>query len=162
MGTQSLGLNGGIAEKLGIAHVFVLMLENRSFDHMLGFSGISGTDAATGHNTKVNGLSGAESNQFNGQEFKVIRGADFRMPNDPAHEFQDVVHQLSGPGATYPNAGQFPPINNSGFVASYVAGGGPVPGEIMKCYSPEQLPVLSALAREFVVCDNWHASMPGP
>ena len=31
-----------------IKHVFVLMLENRSFDHMLGFSGINGTDAASG------------------------------------------------------------------------------------------------------------------
>ena len=32
----------------------------------------------------------------------------------------------------------------------------------MKCYDPSQLPVLNALAREFVVCDNWHAPMPGP
>ena len=28
-----------------ITHVFVLMMENRSFDHMLGFAGLSGTDA---------------------------------------------------------------------------------------------------------------------
>jgi phospholipase C len=32
----------------------------------------------------------------------------------------------------------------------------------MKCFAPEQLPVLVALAQEFAVCDNWHASMPGP
>jgi phospholipase C len=32
----------------------------------------------------------------------------------------------------------------------------------MNCYSPTQLPVLHALAAEFVVCDDWHASMPGP
>jgi phospholipase C len=43
-----------------IQHVFVLMLENRSFDHMLGFSGITGTDASTGLTTKINGLSGIE------------------------------------------------------------------------------------------------------
>ncbi len=36
------------------------------------------------------------------------------------------------------------------------------PAEIMKCYAPEQLPVLNALAREFVVCDNWFSSLPGP
>ena len=30
---------------IGIEHVFVLVLENRSFDHMLGYSGITGTDA---------------------------------------------------------------------------------------------------------------------
>jgi phospholipase C len=32
----------------------------------------------------------------------------------------------------------------------------------MKCFAPEQLPVLTALAQEFAVCDNWHVSMPGP
>src|SRR5437763_10086378 len=30
-----------------IKHVFVVMLENRSFDHMLGLSNITGTDAVT-------------------------------------------------------------------------------------------------------------------
>jgi phospholipase C len=40
----------------GIQHIFVLMLENRSFDHMLGFSGIRGTDAVTGAPTSINGL----------------------------------------------------------------------------------------------------------
>ena len=38
-------MNNGLAAVLGIEHVFVLMLENRSFDHMLGFSGITGKDA---------------------------------------------------------------------------------------------------------------------
>ena len=41
---------------MGIQHSFVLMLENRSFDHMLGFSGITGTDAVSGSRTSVNGL----------------------------------------------------------------------------------------------------------
>ena len=49
-----------------IKHVFVLMLENRSFDHMLGFSGITGTDAATGQPTSIDGLNGSESNSYNG------------------------------------------------------------------------------------------------
>src|SRR5438067_1190090 len=40
----------------GIEHVFVLMLENRSFDHMLGFSDITGTDAVSGRVTKISGL----------------------------------------------------------------------------------------------------------
>ena len=84
------------------------------------------------------------------------------MATDPAHEFPDVLHQLCGMTATYPRGGEYPPINNSGFVGSYVTGGGRNPGEIMRCYTPDQLPVLNALAREFVVCDNWHSSMPGP
>ncbi len=153
----------GNAAKLGIEHVFVLMLENRSLDHMLGFSGITGTDAQTNQPTQVNGLTGNESNTFNGQQYTVTRGADYRMPLDPNHEFTDVLQQLCGPGATYPKAGAYPPVNDSGFVSSYAASGGSnAPGEVMKCYTPDQLPVLHALAAEFVVCDNWQASMPGP
>src|SRR5207244_2761259 len=37
---------GGSAARPKIEHVFVLTLENRSFDHMLGFSGITGVDPA--------------------------------------------------------------------------------------------------------------------
>src|SRR5215469_10927166 len=145
-----------------IEHVYVLMLENRSFDHMLGFSEISGTDPLTGLNTAINGLTGAESNSFNGVAYPVTPGADRVMPTDPSHEFPAVVEQLCGIGVRYPQGGPYPPINNSGFVASYLKNRGRDPREIMKCYTPAQLPVLNALAREFVVCDNWHASLPGP
>jgi phospholipase C len=143
------------------------MLENRSFDHLLGFSGITGTDAATGANTALNGLSGTETNAYNGTTFTVAQPADYAMPADPGHEFPDVLCQLCGPAAIYPAAGSYPSINNSGFVASYAAASAKAnqqsgPGEILKCYSPSQLPVLTALAKEFAVLDAWHASMPGP
>jgi len=139
------------------------MLENRAFDHMLGYSGITGTDAASGQPTQIDGLAGTESNTYNGQPFGVSPSAGFVMPADPGHEFTNVLEQLCGPGAAYPPGGPYPPIVNTGFVASYVATGGQDrPGEIMKCFTPTSLPVLHALAREFVVCDNWHASMPGP
>src|SRR5215471_2016823 len=145
-----------------IEHIFVLMLENRSFDHMLGWSAIDGTDAFANTPTRIDGLTGAESNTFAGQPYRVTRFADDVMPLDPHHEFNDILCQLSGPGVRYPAGGPYPPIDNSGFVAAYVASGGAAnPAEIMKCYDPGQLPVLNALAREFVVCDNWHASMPG-
>ena len=74
-----------------------------------------------------------------------------------------VLEQLCGTGASYPPGGAYPAINNSGFVASYAgSGGSAAPGEVLKCFAAEQLPVLTALAREFAICDNWHASMPGP
>jgi phospholipase C len=146
-----------------VQHIFVLMLENRSFDHMLGFSEIRGRDAETGGATQVNGLTGSESNVFDGSSYTVSKPADTTMPVDPGHEFTNVLEQLCGQGANYPRGGAYPAINESGYVASYVASGGSAaPGEIMKCFAPEQLPVLVALAEEFAVCDNWHASMPGP
>src|ERR1044072_3390246 len=115
-------------------HLFVLMLENRSFDHMLGFSGITGTDAATGQPTAIDGLNGAESNNFEGKTYGVRQPAGYAAPGDPGHEFSQVVVQLCGQGAAYPSGGAYPPINNSGFVASYASAGGQAdPGEIMRC-----------------------------
>ncbi len=148
---------------MAIEHVFVLMLENRAFDHMLGFSPIHGQDAETGAPTQINILTGSESNVFNGSTYGVSKGADLVMPVDPGHEFDNVLEQLCGPGVSYPRGGAYPAIDKSGFVASYVASGGSAaPGEVMKCFAPDQLPVLSALAQEFAICDNWHASLPGP
>jgi hypothetical protein len=107
-----------------VQHVFVLMLENRSFDHLLGFSGITGTDAETGQPAAINGLSGKESNQYNGTSYTVSQPADWGMPVDPGHEFPDVLIQLCGPGAVYQPGGAYPPVNNSGFVVDYVSSGG--------------------------------------
>jgi len=143
------------------------MLENRSFDHLLGFSAITGIDAETGQPTGANGLTGKESNSLNGVESTVSQPADFSMVVDPGHEFPDVLCQLCGPSASYASGGNYPAIDNSGFVASYAAACAKAkltrsPAEILTSYSADQLPVLNALAKEFAVCDQWYASMPGP
>ena len=148
--------------KSKIKHVFVLMLENRSFDHMLGFSGITGTDAATGHATAIDGLNGSESNSFNGINYPVMQGAPDRAPHDPPHGFSGVLQQLCGEGAVYVSGEPYPPINNSGFVAAYAKSHPEMPDGPMRCFTPDQVPVLTALAQEFVVCDRWFSSMPGP
>ncbi len=143
-----------------IQHVFVLMLENHSFDNMLALSGIPGIDAATI----------GDSNTYNGVTYPVAGNAPSSMPTDPGHEFTDVVEQLAGQGAQYPSGGPYPPIDNSGFAANYATTKteGPVPpgqeiGDIMLCFNTApQLPVLCQLATEFVVCDHWFSSVPGP
>jgi phospholipase C len=144
-----------------IDHVFVLMLENRSFDHMLGFSGITGTDAATGEPTGIAGLTGAETNDAAGQSWRVAHPAPYAMPIDPPHEFSDVLEQLCGAGVAYPPGGAYPPIDCSGFASAYARVRG-TPGQIMACFTPDQLPVLNTLAGEFAVCDHWFSSIPGP
>src|SRR2546428_791841 len=40
------------------------------------------------------------------------------------------------------------------------AGGNPA--HVMKCFRPERLPTIRALAKNYLVCDNWFASVPGP
>ena len=158
LGVADFGAASGAA---GVKHVFVLMLENRAFDHMLGFSGLSGTDAVTGQPTTVTGLSGSEQNEVNGTSYPVTAGAEDVMLVGPGHEFEDVLVQLCGAGASYPAGGPYPAINESGYVASFVGHGGN-PAEVMKCFTAQQLPVLNQLAQEFAVCDRWFSSLPGP
>ncbi len=138
-----------------IKHLFVLMLENRSYDHLLGFAGITGRDAATGQPTTADGLSGTEFNCVGGQRFLVSLGAP-DVTVAPGHDFPDALEQLCGPNARYPSGGPYPEINNTGFATSLGS------GEVMRCFNPKDLPVLTKLAREFAVCDRWFCSMPGP
>jgi phospholipase C len=152
-----------------IDHIFVLMLENRSFDHMLGSSKIQGADAVDGRSTKIEGLAGTEENQSpHGGTIRVGGPAEFAIKADPGHEFIDVREQLCGKGGSYssptPSTGSIDPnINNSGFVSSY-AGKYPTAdwATVMNCFTPTQMPILTALATDFAVCDHWFSSMPGP
>jgi phospholipase C len=158
-----------IAANTNIKHVFVLMLENRSFDHMLGFSGLTGTDAETGKPTSIEGCSKDNTNIYQGKTYPATNDAINIMRFDPGHEFTDVVEQLCGAGTVY-NGGQYPKINNGGFVSNYATtkskgeGGAKEGfGEIMKCYDmADKLPIMMELAREFAVCDHWYSSLPGP
>lgn len=151
-----------------ITNVFVLMLENRSFDHMFGLSGIPG----------INGLNGTESNSYddNGTvtNYTVQTPATDPMTTDPNHEFLDTYQQLTGqPGSSYPG-GAYPAsgatINNSGFAANYATvddehTGLPASsaiGDVLNCCTPDQIPAMYQLATEFAICDNWFASIPGP
>ncbi len=151
-----------------IEHVFVLMLENRSFDHMLGFSGIKGVDIH-GNPTAIYGADPTRDknkNPLTNLDVPVSTPADFQLKDideDPGHEFENTLEALCGKGAVYqPVPGGYPPVNNSGFIQNYADNGSAAPERIMKCYTPEQLPVLNALAREFAVCDQWFSSLPGP
>lgn len=147
-----------------IKHVFVLMLENHSFDNIFGLSGIPGIVAGTSSNT----------NTYQGKTYHFHGPAPDQMTTDPGHEFLDVVQQLTGTTPKPPgkNAGYpYPAINNAGFVANYATSlsektGVPKPeaiGDVMKGFrTPSQLPVIHQLATEFAICDHWFSSLPGP
>lgn len=144
-----------------IKHVFVLMLENRSFDHMFALSGIPGITAATAT---------GNANTYNGSTYAFGGGAPAQMPTDPGHEFTDVVEQLCGAGAQFQKGQPYPPVNNSGFVANYATsrteGTPPQSGDVDDVMrgvdARTQAPALYQLATQFVLCDAWHSSVPGP
>jgi phospholipase C len=139
-----------------IETLVVLMLENRSFDHMLGF--LKRLDPT------IDGLAGTEWNPSNplapGDRVTVSPTAESVLRPDPGHSVTDTNVQLfsreSGP----------PPLGtpNHGFVWSY-SQQKPAPADparIMACFDPGRLPVLTTLARRFALCDAWFSSVPGP
>jgi phospholipase C len=147
-----------------IKHVVVLMLENRSFDHMLGY-------LDQGCLPPLSTSDGVPSNPSDEQsEFVPVRWLDSYadVHVDPGHGYCDVMRQLTGEDRCNMKKGWSKPYNptNDGFVWNYATRKGlddqspEDPTEIMGCYKRERLPVLSTLAAQFAVCSRWHCSLP--
>jgi len=133
-----------------IKHLVVLMLENRSFDHMLGF--VPG----------VNGVSPTWTNPLTPEGPQVQISDDARTVHDlipdPGHEWVNVNVQI------FQNSEGMGAPTMRGFVEDYALVSHDLrqAPNIMKCFTPETLPVLSTLAREYAICDRWFSSVPGP
>jgi phospholipase C len=138
-----------------LQHIVVLMMENRSFDHMLGsLPGIGGIDDA-----------GAYINpDANNNPVKPQAQAAFQaqLQPDPDHHFPAVDLQLYGKG-TDPKDNTREP-KNQGFVLSYYNQQQDLRHSqmIMYYFKQKDLPVLTTLAQEFAVYNRWFASIPGP
>jgi phospholipase C len=155
-----------------IRHIIVVMLENRSFDNMCGWlyrdtpgpsqylPGSSASKLFDGlHSDLFNPVQESYFTSGSGQQYPVFDRANAtNMPNpDPEEDFPNVNYQLFGPEA--PN--QTPKWPNLGFVINYVkVTGTNIPVQIMQPFSPDQVPVISALARNFAVSDGWFSSVP--
>jgi phospholipase C len=134
-----------------IDHFVVLMLENRSFDNLLGwlYPGRPDFEGLTGSEVNPDGLGGSVKVWSDPKS-----AADMWLPKpDPGELFVDINEQLFGDG---PVSGT-PSMN--GFTTNYMKRGGNA-DDIMHCFSPEQVPAISALARSYAVCDHWYASTP--
>ncbi|HEU0318067.1 MAG TPA: alkaline phosphatase family protein, partial [Solirubrobacteraceae bacterium] len=134
-----------------IDHLVVLMLENRSFDQMLGYLSLAGGRA------DVDGLTAGMANEHAGRTYPVFhlpRGEVAEAALDPDHSGEAAARQIDG--------GRM-----DGFVASYaetLARRGVVaadPAPIMGYYDAADLPTYDHLAAEFAICDRWHSSVPG-
>ena len=157
-----------------INHIVVLMLENRSFDHMLGFL-YADTGNVSPAGQPFEGLTGQESNPgSDGAPVSVfkIQASDpspYFMPGaDPGEGYDSTNSQLFGT-----TQAPTPPVaTNNGFVNDFAytlgweqkEGWSILPGtaanDIMGIFTPDLLPVLSGLARGYAVCDQWFGSVP--
>ncbi len=172
-----------------IEHVVVLMLENRSFDNMLGWLYEHDTP---GHNIpaatpgdQFRGLQSVNPDSFiNTAPYETLtftakptRGVPgFTVPDvDPGEEFEHVYTQFYNPPPRHPDAPPPPPdpglpIEMKGLLTDFVGilhGRHYSPADIIRLaqtclgsFTPGQLPVLNQLARHYAVCDDWFASVP--
>lgn len=130
-----------------IKHVVLLILENHSFDQMLGcfqgvFPDVEGVDSS---NPRSN-------DDGRGNTIYQSEMRETQMVDDPIHEHPDVLEQISS--------------GNSGFVKNftrhYPASSLKERQAIMGYYPRGFLPALHTLAEHFTICDHWFSSLPGP
>jgi phospholipase C len=139
-----------------IKTIIVVMMENRSFDHMLGhlslpqFGGLN-----------VEGIRQALDQNYRNIDPRGITyisptpiSADWNAPHDPPHERQFVNTALTRGIGT-------PPYLMGGFVQAYYdANGYSYEPNVAGYYTAEQVPVLDFLAKTFGICDRWFAPIP--
>ena len=137
-----------------IKRLVVLMMENRSFDHMLGYLKTK--------DYPINGLNGDETNPAADGGLPIRVSPNARNTNDlspdPCHEFPDINWQIFS-NAAGEDTGQ---EKMQGFVQNYATDSNDAThgAVVMKCFHEGSLPILSTLAKQFAVSDKWFSSLP--
>jgi phospholipase C len=142
-GDQDMTPDQASANLARIDHIVVLMMENRSFDHMLGY-----LDLLDGQ-TEVEGLGKAEPRD-RGTPVKPPYLVDTAFPKsmDPPHKAEEIAKQLNN-GAM------------DGFIESFArVTDVEHPELVMGYYTHRELPVFDFLAHNFLLCDRWFCSVP--
>jgi phospholipase C len=136
-----------------IKTIVVVVMENRSFDNILGW--------LKRLNPEIDGLTGQESNSVdpsdpNSEKVYVNDKAEFVDP-DPGHSYQAILQQVFMSNDT-----QQDPAPMNGFVvnADDMGYGDEFKHRVMGGFRPEVIPVYTALATEFAVFDKWFAGAP--
>jgi phospholipase C len=136
-----------------VDHIVVVMMENRSFDHMLGYLSLPEWRLGdpTDPETTVDGLNDEISVTWDGVEYTPfpLDTTKWESPTygDPPHEGAEVAWQVADPGR---------------FIDTYLKKHPDAdPRGVLGYLTPAEVPVYDFLAREFCVCDHWHCSVPG-
>lgn len=147
-----------------IQHIVCVMMENRSFDNVLGW-------LYPASQTNFNGLAQVTptpSNPYQNETYPATAGSTPVNPNpDPHEKYEYVYQQMYNVPKIPKNIPSPPPVpaKMQGFINDYANAlqkenpdGNPT--NIMNCFTPAELPVISTLAEWYAVCDNWFASVP--
>jgi phospholipase C len=154
-----------------IQHIVVVMFENRSLDDMCGWlyqgpASPPGAFLPAGSPAHFDGLNVGLWNPRNVSYFSgaapdkvpaMASATSFTNPGiDPEETFVNVTYQINGPGP-YANPPKYP---MQGFVVNYENATASNPVEIMEPFSPDQVPIISTLARQYAISDAWFCSVP--
>lgn len=136
-----------------IKTIVVLVQENRSFDHMLGWMKTL--------NPEINGVTGKESNpisttNLDSDQIFFGSGSHFVDP-DPGHSIQDIYEQIFG---VQWKANQQLQPTMKGFAQNAERNKSGMSTTVMNGFKPEYIPVYRELVEEFAVCDRWFAAVP--
>ncbi|CAD5164299.1 unnamed protein product [Musa acuminata subsp. malaccensis] len=145
-----------------IKTVVVLVQENRSFDHILGWmkSINPDIDGVSNDRELSNPLSASDPNS----SLVYFGNQSVYVDPDPGHSIQAIYEQIYGVPFTAgvtpitPPGIDSPPMN--GFVQQAEKEKPGMSSIVMNGFKPEAVPVYESLVREFAVCDRWFASMP--
>ncbi len=143
------------ASECPIDTVVIVMMENRSFDHYLGWLGdddayLEAGRTRYGSSFFVDGLVDQSFPNVLGQ-LVATRSADSYSPEKVETRgcmFGDPGHTWDAGRAQRDSGFLGPGSNNDEFALIY--------------YSARDLPIYAALARRFTVFDRWHAPLLGP
>lgn len=132
--------------------VVIAILENRSFDQMLGYLNLPGTDRI-----ELEGLQ-ADPQWLQQHASGGVQPFAFSVEaiEDPPHEFATIALQLGTPATP----GGSCPMN--GFVESYLKRSPPPTDSrlVMGYYDRASVPLFDFFARNYMVCDHWFAALP--
>lgn len=130
-----------------IEHVVLLLMENHSFDQMLGC-----LDAVHEGLDGIRNAASRSNTDGKGHVFSPRPTRERQMKHDPNHEHDAVMKQIAD--------------GNRGFVRSFVHdypnSSVAARQDIMGYYPLGFLPALHTLGAQFTVCDRWFSSLPGP
>jgi phospholipase C len=129
-------------------HVVLLVLENRSFDHMLGalepvVAGLDGVPAGAPPRTNPD-VAGAPVAQ--------LAVAAPVVDPDPKHETPNVLNQLDDANGRFVKD----------YERAYPTLSAAQKQAVMAYHGLDTLGPLHALGRAFAACDQWFCSVPGP
>ncbi len=156
--------DGGLERLHSVKHIVVLMMENRSFDQMLGFLEKEGLDVDGLGPGKAKTNYDKEKHPYDSFEW----GLGETVPPVPPGQKSKILDPCHSPSCVHSQLQD----GNTGFVRNFAhtrtdEQGNPVEllPEFLKVpmghFGGEHLPVYKHLAHNFCVCDAWHSSIPG-